>query len=76
LGQAVPTRLLRARQSLAAATASLNALGPQATLDRGYAIVRRRADGSIVRHPTEAPPGTGLEVRVATGGLTATVDPS
>ena len=41
-------RVARARTRSAAALA---VLGPQATLDRGYAIVRRRPDGSIVRGP-------------------------
>jgi exodeoxyribonuclease VII large subunit len=64
-------RLAAARSTLDAATAALAVLGPQATLDRGYAIVRRAADGTIVRAPTDAPPGTALAVRVAEGELTA-----
>ncbi|MGZ6339901.1 MAG: hypothetical protein ACXWNG_06005, partial [Candidatus Limnocylindrales bacterium] len=44
------------------------------TLARGYAIVRRTSDARIVRAPAEAPPGTGLAVRLARGELTATVD--
>lgn len=64
-----------ARTALAAASGALAVLGPQATLDRGYAIVRRRADGVIVRAEVEAPPGTGLAVRLAHGDLAATVDP-
>ncbi|MEX1172687.1 MAG: exodeoxyribonuclease VII large subunit [Chloroflexota bacterium] len=67
-------RVARDRASLAAAGAALGVLGPQATLDRGYAIVRRSLDGAIVRTPAEAPPGTGLRVRVADGELPATVD--
>jgi exodeoxyribonuclease VII large subunit len=67
-------RLQRARAGLDAAAAALTVLGPQATLDRGYAIVRRAADGAIVRSPAEAPAGTGLAVRVAAGELAATVD--
>jgi exodeoxyribonuclease VII large subunit len=63
-----------ARASLAAASAALDVLGPQRTLDRGYAIVRRAADGTIVRDPAEAPPGTRLAVRVARGDVPATVD--
>jgi exodeoxyribonuclease VII large subunit len=51
-------------------------LGPQATLDRGYAIVRRSADGTIVRRPTDAPAGTGLLIRVAEGDLAATTEGS
>jgi exodeoxyribonuclease VII large subunit len=67
-------RLAAARAGLDAAAGALAVLGPQATLDRGYAIVRRTADGAIVRDPGEAPPGTGLSVRVARGEVAATVD--
>lgn len=64
----------RARGALEAAAAALSALGPQATLDRGYAIVRVAPDGRILRDPVDAPPGSSLEIRVARGGLSATVD--
>jgi exodeoxyribonuclease VII large subunit len=68
-------RLATARAGLAASGAALGALGPQATLDRGYAIVRRASDERIVREPVEAPPGSRLRLRVARGELDATVDP-
>ena len=64
----------RRRSGLAASRAALGVLGPQATLDRGYAIVRRAADGAIVRDPVEAPGGTALALRVAGGELPATAD--
>jgi len=64
-------RLSVARATLDAASSALAVLGPQATLDRGYAIVRRAADGTIVRAPADAPPGTALAVRVAEGELAA-----
>jgi len=64
-------RLAAARSTFDAAASALAVLGPQATLDRGYAIVRRAADGTIVRAPVDAPPGTGLSIRVADGELTA-----
>jgi exodeoxyribonuclease VII large subunit len=67
-------RLGRERASLDAAGSALAVLDPQATLDRGYAIVRRGGDGAIVRVPAEAPAGTSLRVRVAGGELDATVD--
>ena len=67
-------RAARSRSELAAATAALGVLGPQATLDRGYAIVRRSVDGAIVRAPVEAPGGTALTLRVAGGELPATAD--
>jgi exodeoxyribonuclease VII large subunit len=67
-------RLAMARGGLERNFASLSALGPQATLDRGYAVVRRRSDARIVRGPDEAPAGQRLIVQVARGefGATAT----
>ena len=69
-------RVARGRAALSSSAAALAVLGPQATLDRGYAIVRRTPDGSIVRAPGQAPAGTGLRIRVADGELPATVDPA
>jgi exodeoxyribonuclease VII large subunit len=68
-------RVVRARSSLDNAVAALHVLGPQATLERGYAIVRRATDAAIVRDPAEAPPGTRLTLRVARGDVPATADP-
>jgi exodeoxyribonuclease VII large subunit len=67
-------RITRERAALSTTGAALTVLGPQATLDRGYAIVRRTADEAIVREPAAAPPGTALRVRVAGGELPATAD--
>jgi exodeoxyribonuclease VII large subunit len=66
-------RVLRSRAAVDAAGAALAALGPQATLDRGYAIVRD-ASGRIVRAAEDAPTGTRLRLRVARGELGATSD--
>jgi exodeoxyribonuclease VII large subunit len=67
-------RVAVARSALGAASAALAVLGPQATLDRGYAIVRRADDDRIVRDPADATPGTRLALRVAQGELPATAD--
>ncbi|HEX5825330.1 MAG TPA: exodeoxyribonuclease VII large subunit [Candidatus Limnocylindrales bacterium] len=64
-------RLVAARSTLDATASALAVLGPQATLDRGYAIVRRADDGTIVRAPADAPAGSALAIRVAEGELTA-----
>jgi exodeoxyribonuclease VII large subunit len=66
-------RVAAARSALDASSAALAVLGPNATLERGYAIVRR-TDGSIVRDPAEAPSGSPLRIRVAKGDIAATVD--
>jgi exodeoxyribonuclease VII large subunit len=71
----LPARLVGARGAIGEASAALSVLGPQATLERGYAIVRRTGDGAIIREPAEAPPGTKLRLRVAQGELPATADP-
>ena len=68
-------RVAKGRAALETAGAALVVLGPQATLDRGYAIVRRSADGTVLRHPAEAPAGERLAIRLAAGDLSATVDP-
>ncbi|MEA2606422.1 MAG: exodeoxyribonuclease large subunit, partial [Chloroflexota bacterium] len=65
-------RLASVRSTLDAATSALAVLDPQATLERGYAIVRRAIDERILRAPDEAPAGTALTVRLAGGDLPAT----
>jgi exodeoxyribonuclease VII large subunit len=67
-------RLAGARSSVDASAAALAVLGPAATLERGYAIVRRGTDGAIVRDPSEVPGGSPLRIRVARGEIPATVD--
>jgi exodeoxyribonuclease VII large subunit len=47
-------------------------LSPMATLERGYAVVQR-ADGSVVRDPSEVETKEELEVRVQRGSLTVEV---
>jgi exodeoxyribonuclease VII large subunit len=70
-------RLATARAALDASAAALTVLGPQATLDRGYAIVRTARDEAILRDPVDAAPGTDLRVRLARGELAARVtDPA
>lgn len=70
----VDARLAASTAALESAGAALGALGPEATLRRGYAIVRRVRDGSIVRAPADAPAGERLALRVARGTIAATAD--
>ena len=48
----------------------LRALSPQATLDRGYAIVQGD-DGHVLRGPDDAPEGARLTLTLADGTLGA-----
>jgi exodeoxyribonuclease VII large subunit len=71
----VLARLASARAVLDSTGAALAVLDPQATLERGYAIVRRGDDDRILRDPADAPGGTALAIRLAGGDLAATADP-
>lgn len=66
-------RLARARTDLDRSAASLLALGPGATLERGYAIVRD-AQGAVIRDAHHLVPGDALDVQVAHGALGVRVE--
>jgi exodeoxyribonuclease VII large subunit len=66
--RAATADLERRRLGVAALRDALRALGPLATLDRGYAVARR-ADGMIVRDPAALADGDDLEVIVAQGAV-------
>jgi exodeoxyribonuclease VII large subunit len=63
-------RLDRAEDELVHRQQQLRALSPQATLDRGYAIVQR-ADGTVLRDPAQVRPEEELTLRLAGGSLAA-----
>lgn len=85
--QAVDDLARRVDRAVAAATqlrratldglgARLGALSPQATLARGYAVVRRAADGQVVTGPGQAPPPARLQITLRDGEILAdVVDP-
>jgi exodeoxyribonuclease VII large subunit len=65
-------RLAIAQEELQQVTARVRALSPQATLDRGYAVVQL-ADGSIARDSDALKDGEKLRIRLAKGETSATV---
>jgi len=60
-------------QRLALASRTLDAVSPLATLGRGFAVVSRVDDGSLLRDAAQAPAGTEIEARLARGRVRATV---
>ena len=65
-------RLAIAQEELQQITARVRALSPQATLDRGYAVVQL-ADGSIARDSDALKDGEKLRIRLAQGETSAMV---
>ena len=53
------------------AHASLTALSPQSTLNRGYAVVQS-ADGHVLDDASQVSPGDGIPVTLKKGVITAT----
>jgi exodeoxyribonuclease VII large subunit len=72
-GRNLVHRLDRAGSELHHTHARLRAMSPLATMERGYAIVQRRADASVLRDPADAAVGEDLRVRLARGELAARV---
>jgi len=64
-----------AREELVHVYARVRSLSPQATLDRGYAVVQRQ-DNSVARDPRNLFAGEHLRLRLALGEISATVSQS
>ncbi|GAB4266357.1 MAG: exodeoxyribonuclease VII large subunit [Candidatus Promineifilaceae bacterium] len=73
MDQAITRHMATYRHSLALAEAQLNAVSPQATLNRGYAIVRNAA-GQIIRQTNQTTPGESLSVQLSNGRIRVTVE--
>jgi exodeoxyribonuclease VII large subunit len=65
--------IAQAAAGVATLRSQIAALSPQATLDRGYAVLQR-ADGSIARDATDLGAGEHLTGRLARGRVSLTVD--
>ena len=74
LQRALAQRLERATTRLAAAEARLAALSPLGVLGRGYAVLLDAQTRSVVRSTAQARPGQTLDILLADGRLTATVE--
>ncbi|MEJ1961341.1 MAG: exodeoxyribonuclease VII large subunit [Gammaproteobacteria bacterium] len=66
-------RVARAEHRLALAARTLNTVSPLATLDRGFAIVTRGVDGSLLTDVASLQVGDEIRARVARGSVRAKV---
>jgi exodeoxyribonuclease VII large subunit len=65
------SQLDQAGNDLSHTRARVLSLSPQATLDRGYAVVQK-GDGTVVRAPGDVTAGEDLRLRLADGELHVT----
>ena len=73
MSQSYATLIKNRQASLNEKSSQLEALGPLATLKRGYAIVSDETSGKIIRNSDEITEGEKLEIRLSSGALTAQV---
>jgi exodeoxyribonuclease VII large subunit len=73
--RAVTGLIAHRRHEVEALTARVTALSPQATLDRGYAVLQR-AGGEVVRDASTVTAGERLTGRVAAGAVPLVVEAS
>lgn len=71
---ALVARLQAQRARLQSCSRALDAVSPLATLGRGYALVRRQADGRPLTDASQTAPGERLDIRLAQGQLDAQVE--
>ena len=72
--QRAPRSLAGAERTIAATEARVRALDPARSLARGWSITQLD-DGTVVREPSQAPPGALLRTRVAGGEVRSRVEP-
>jgi exodeoxyribonuclease VII large subunit len=74
LQRALQRRLDDTRQRVTLAERALTSLSPLATLERGYAIVAHGHTGHVVTDASAVTAGENVEIRLARGMLSATID--
>ncbi len=73
LDRAVQNLVERKSYQLANLQQSLKSLNPQAVLNRGYAIVTRLAEGSVIKRADQTSAGDAIHIQVSRGNLEAKI---
>ena len=68
-------QLRQQQQRMAVAVRTLQALSPLATLERGYSITLKLADGRVLHDAADAQAGDLLETRLHNGRILSRVEP-
>lgn len=73
LRRSMAQRLERQRQDLAAVSRALDTISPLATLSRGYSVLTRGADGTVITAADQLHPGERVNARLHRGRVECTV---
>jgi len=73
LSRATDTQMERKNLQLENLQQSLRSLSPKAVLQRGYAIVTRQSDGSIIKNSVEVSPQDIVDIQLSQGMLAAQI---
>lgn len=73
LSRAADTQLKRKNLQLENLQQSLRSLSPKAVLQRGYAIVTRQSDGSIIKNAWQVSPQDIVDIQLSQGMLAAQI---
>jgi exodeoxyribonuclease VII large subunit len=73
LATAADSRVSESSHRIALLARALNSVSPLATLDRGYAIVKREESGDVLMSATGVTAGEDIRARLSRGELIATV---
>ncbi len=73
LATAIRNRMSDSSHRIALLGQALNSVSPLATLDRGYAIVKREETGDVLVNATEVTAGDDIRAQLSRGELIATV---
>ncbi len=74
LHQAMHERLVTSKNRLGLAVRTLEAVSPLATLHRGYAIVTRMADDTLIEQSRQVEPGEQIRTKLSEGELLCRVE--
>lgn len=73
LNRAAQTKLEKKHLQLGNLQQSLKSLNPAAVLNRGYAIVSREKDGSLIKNAGQVDPDENINIKVSQGSFAARV---
>jgi exodeoxyribonuclease VII large subunit len=73
LSRAADTHLERKNLQLENLQQSLRSLSPKAVLQRGYAIVTRQSDGTIIKNAGQVSPQDIVDIQLSQGMLAAQI---